>query len=45
MNVTARRWSGFVILLLWAATLVLPVFTTCRPGYDHVEGWFVLAFG
>ena len=39
------RIAGFVILAMWALSLILPVFTTCRPGYDHVEGWFVLAFG
>ncbi|HEX4533511.1 MAG TPA: hypothetical protein VH000_04715 [Rhizomicrobium sp.] len=39
------RVAGVAIALLWLASLALPVFTTCRPGYDHVEGWFLLAFG
>ncbi len=45
MSVSTRRWLGLLVLVTWAASLFLPVFTTCRPGYDHVQGWFVLAFG
>src|SRR5215470_16150558 len=40
-----RRWLGLAILLAWTASLALPVFTTCTPGYDHVQGWFLLLFG
>jgi len=43
--VAMRRWAGLAILLLWTASLILPVFTTCRAGYDHVGGWFLLMFG
>jgi hypothetical protein len=39
------RWIGIAILLMWAVSLALPVFTTCRAGYDHVGGWFLLGFG
>jgi hypothetical protein len=30
---------------MWGVSLALPVFTTCRPGYDHVGGWFLLLMG
>jgi hypothetical protein len=40
-----RRWLGLVILLTWTASLALPVFTTCRTGYDHVGGWVLLLLG
>src|SRR5258707_11145169 len=40
-----RRLTGFLILVLWVVSLILPVFSTCRPGYDHVGGWFLLLFG
>ena len=40
-----RRLAGFLILALWVVSLILPVFSTCRPGYDHVGGWFLLLFG
>jgi hypothetical protein len=42
---SASRILGAVILLMWAVSLVLPVFTTCRAGYDHVGGWFLLLMG
>src|SRR3569833_1519299 len=42
---TSRRFIGAAILILWAATIALPGFSSCRPGYDHVGGWFLLAFG
>jgi hypothetical protein len=45
MKFSLSRIAGIVILLMWAVSLVLPVFTTCRPGYDHVGGWFLLGFG
>lgn len=41
----ARRVAGLFVLALWGVSLALPVFTTCRTGYDHVAGWFLLAFG
>ncbi len=40
-----RRLAGFLILLLWTLSLILPAFSTCRPGYDHVGGWFLLLLG
>ena len=40
-----RRWLGLLILLLWAISLILPVFTTCRPGSYYVEGYVLLMFG
>jgi hypothetical protein len=45
MKFSPSRIAGIVILALWALSLALPVFTTCRPGYDHVGGWFLLGFG
>jgi hypothetical protein len=33
------------ILLTWTASLALPVFTSCRTGYDHVGGWVLLLLG
>jgi hypothetical protein len=39
------RIAGIAILMMWIASLILPVFTTCRAGYDHVGGWFVLMIG
>jgi hypothetical protein len=45
MKPSALRAIGAIILGLWAVSLLLPVFTTCRPGYDHVQGWFLLALG
>jgi hypothetical protein len=41
----SRRRVGLFILVLWLVSLALPVFTTCRPGYDHVGGWFILLMG
>ena len=43
--VFSRRTAGLLILIVWLASLALPVFTTCRPGYDHVGGWFMLLMG
>ena len=45
MKISVSRAAGIVILLMWAVSLVLPVFSTCRSGYDHVGGWFLLGFG
>jgi hypothetical protein len=45
MSIAGRRWLGLLVLATWVVSLFLPVFTTCRPGYDHVEGWFLLAYG
>lgn len=45
MNLSLPRIAGIAIFAMWAASLVLPVFTTCRAGYDHVGGWFVLMMG
>jgi hypothetical protein len=45
MRAATSRWLGLLVLTMWGVSLFLPVFTTCRPGYDHVEGWFVLSFG
>jgi hypothetical protein len=45
MTKSISRATGILILLMWLASLALPVFTTCRAGYDHVGGWFVLMMG
>ena len=45
MNTNTSRWIGIAILALWATSLALPAFSTCRAGYDHVGGWFVLMMG
>ena len=39
------RIVGGLILLMWAVSVALPVFTTCRSGYDHFPGLFLLAIG
>ena len=44
-NRIGERQVGLFILALWVGSLILPVFSTCRPGYDHVGGWFLLLFG
>jgi hypothetical protein len=44
-DAATRRWLGLLILVLWAASLLLPVFTTCRPGFYHVEGYWLLLLG
>jgi hypothetical protein len=44
-NLFSRRRAGALILIMWLVSLALPVFTTCRPGYDHVGGWFMLLMG
>ena len=45
MKNSVRRFAGLLILLMWGVSLALPVFSTCRAGYDHVGGWFVLMIG
>jgi hypothetical protein len=45
MKFSLSRIAGIIVLLMWAVSLALPVFTTCRPGYDYVGGWFLLGFG
>jgi hypothetical protein len=45
MNLTSPRIAGIATLLVWGASLALPVLTACGPGYDHAPGVFVLAIG
>ena len=46
-NRLGNPWQlvGFLVLAPWTLSLAVPVFSTCRPGYDHVGGWFLLLFG
>jgi hypothetical protein len=39
------RAAGALILLLWLASLPLPVFATCHSGGNYTEGWSLLAYG
>jgi hypothetical protein len=45
MKNSMSRYAGILILVMWVASLILPVFSTCRAGYDHVGGWFMLMMG
>ena len=44
-NLFSRRNFGFLILAMWLASLVLPVFTACGPGYDNTPGYMILLIG
>lgn len=41
----SRRWAGVLILAMWVASLILPVFSACNHNYDETGGWFLLAAG
>jgi hypothetical protein len=45
MKFSLPRIAGIIILLMWAVSLALPVFTACRSGYDDTGGWMLLLIG